>query len=498
MPYPNEHAARLVDPNAFARFRRQNDKFGPGVHAIFGITKDGKSQLQAIRFDASKFTIDQVRRWLTEHEYKPLLVEKASNTKEGNHSPSDAGAGKSMDDSHEGTRRLLEYCPAGTQMRIDRDRSVLRGVKVLGLESANGRSYSPQSLREAAKLYNGKPVNVDHLEGNRRSYRDRIGKLANVELRGDGLYGDLLVNPKHPLAEQLFWDAEHAPENVGLSHDAHGRTVVRGGRVIVEAIESVRSVDLVAEPATTRSLYEDVEPDANTALADPPDDEPNGKPADSPPKTVDIDKLPDEAFALVLPGGVKIGSRTHPLHKRYWPLHSAEAVKRALVAISRNRKLAEKHRRLAMQRVRDAARKFRIDPDNVGQKESVSMDELDNLTLEQLREARPDLVEQIAATTEADKQLVALKEERDTLKAELEALKRREKLHEALRDAGIEYERVPESLREALEAADDEKRPKLIEDLKRLLGGTQSQKPTSARSGAALPERFEDRVAAWA
>lgn len=126
------------------------------------------------------------------------------------------------------------------------------------------------------------------------------------------------------------------------------------------------------------------------------------------------------------------------------------------------------------------------------------MDALDNLTLEQLREARPDLVEQIAATTEADKQLVALKEERDTLKAELEALKRREKLHEALRDAGIEYERVPESLREALEAADDEKRPKLIEDLKRLLGGTQSQKPTSARSGAALPERFEDRVAAWA
>lgn len=64
MPYPSEHAARLVDPAKFAQFRRENDKFGPGVHAIFGITEAGKSELQAIRFDAAAFSLDHVRRWL--------------------------------------------------------------------------------------------------------------------------------------------------------------------------------------------------------------------------------------------------------------------------------------------------------------------------------------------------------------------------------------------------------------------------------------------------
>ncbi|GAB4133071.1 MAG: hypothetical protein Kow0040_14860 [Thermogutta sp.] len=411
-----------------------------------------------------------------------------------------AGVGTRKESAKDGARRLLEFCTsAGTSLRVDREAGVIRGVKVLGALSANGRIYSADAMTEAVKLYNGKPINVDHIDGGRRSYRDRIGRLTNVEFREGGLFGDLLVNPKHPLAEQLFWDAEHCPENVGLSHDARGKTVVRGGKVIVESIEAVRSVDLVAEPATTKSLYEDVDPESGTAVADPPKDASKDDGDDEPARPTAVDKLPDEAFALVLPGGVKIGGRTYPLHKRYWPLDTPERVQQALKAIAANRKLAEKHRRLAMQRARDAARKFKIDPDAVlGHKESLDMEGLEHLTLEMLKEARPDLIEQIAADTEAEKRVAALKEERDALKAELEAVKRREKLLGALKEAGLDFEQVPQTLREALEAADDEKRPKLIEDLKALLGGRQSQKPTSARSGASLPERFEDRIAAWA
>lgn len=45
MPYPNEHAARLVDPEKFDpdSFRRVNDKFGDGIHAIFGKLKGENS-----------------------------------------------------------------------------------------------------------------------------------------------------------------------------------------------------------------------------------------------------------------------------------------------------------------------------------------------------------------------------------------------------------------------------------------------------------------------
>jgi len=157
--------------------------------------------------------------------------------------------------------QLLEFVNSrGVAVAVDREKGLISGVKILGLESRNGRSYLPEAIRQAAGLYEGKRVNVDHARsGDSRSYRDRMGKLQNIQTREDGLYGDLFVNPQHVLAEQLFWDAEHAPENVGLSHDVSGRVTRRNGKATVEAINSVRSVDLVADPATTAGLFEDLE-----------------------------------------------------------------------------------------------------------------------------------------------------------------------------------------------------------------------------------------------
>jgi hypothetical protein len=83
-------------------------------------------------------------------------------------------------------------------------------------------------------------------------------------VRGDGLFGDFHFNPKHALAEQLAWDATHAPENVGFSHNVEARTTRQANQTVVEAILKVQSVDLVADPATTRGLYENA---AATALS---------------------------------------------------------------------------------------------------------------------------------------------------------------------------------------------------------------------------------------
>ncbi len=81
-PFPNEHAARLKAPGAYKRFRRENDKFGSGVHAIWGIRKDDDVvELQAIRFSKSKFTTAQARKWLKDHDYEPILFEPASGKK---------------------------------------------------------------------------------------------------------------------------------------------------------------------------------------------------------------------------------------------------------------------------------------------------------------------------------------------------------------------------------------------------------------------------------
>jgi hypothetical protein len=158
------------------------------------------------------------------------------------------------------TERLVEYASsAGVKLTVDRERGVIPGVKILGLVSANGRTYTPECAANAKPMYEGAKVNVNHPKKNAtgpRDYGERMGSIRNVQIKEDGLYGDFHFNPKHALAEQLIWDAEHAPESVGFSHDCEARTSRRDGKTVVECITRVRAVDLVADPATTRGLFE--------------------------------------------------------------------------------------------------------------------------------------------------------------------------------------------------------------------------------------------------
>lgn len=156
---------------------------------------------------------------------------------------------------------LQEYVDSGSQrLRVDRDAGVIRGVKLLGLTSRNGRRYRENALIEAVALYEGAKVNINHPKGHPlapRDYQDRLGLVRGVQFRpGEGLFGDLHFNPQHALSEQLVWDAEHAPQNVGMSHNVLARTKQNGNETTVEAITKVQSIDLVADPATTSGLYE--------------------------------------------------------------------------------------------------------------------------------------------------------------------------------------------------------------------------------------------------
>lgn len=156
---------------------------------------------------------------------------------------------------------IQEFVDSGSQrLRVDRGAGIIRGVKLLGLSSRNGRRYRESALVEAASLYEGAKVNINHPKGHPlapRDYQDRLGIVRGVQFRsGEGLFGDLHFNPKHALSEQLVWDAEHAPQNVGMSHNVLARTTRSGDETVVEAITKVQSIDLVADPATTSGLYE--------------------------------------------------------------------------------------------------------------------------------------------------------------------------------------------------------------------------------------------------
>jgi len=153
---------------------------------------------------------------------------------------------------------LQEYADnRGIALRVDRERGVIHSVKLLGTVSRKGREYPHDVMAKSLPMYEGMRVNVDHVEpGQRRSLRDRIGLVKNVTLKEDGLYGDFHYNPKHALAEQIAWDAENAPQNLGFSHDTRGYSRNVNGRQVVESIDKVLSVDLVANPATTTGLFE--------------------------------------------------------------------------------------------------------------------------------------------------------------------------------------------------------------------------------------------------
>jgi len=81
-PYPNEHAARLTDPEQYDSLRRINDEGGNGVDFIYGI-KEGATELQAIRFRSSVFTAAEARTWLADHDFDPIMFEEATGDGEG-------------------------------------------------------------------------------------------------------------------------------------------------------------------------------------------------------------------------------------------------------------------------------------------------------------------------------------------------------------------------------------------------------------------------------
>jgi len=82
MPFKNQISARQTPPGRYKKFRRGNDKFGSGIDVIWGITAGGKTEVQSIRFDSSKFTTDEARTWLKEHKYKTGVTAATGSTKD--------------------------------------------------------------------------------------------------------------------------------------------------------------------------------------------------------------------------------------------------------------------------------------------------------------------------------------------------------------------------------------------------------------------------------
>ena len=151
---------------------------------------------------------------------------------------------------------LREYVAASAGAVRD---GVIHGVSVIREKSANGFRYTREALRAAVPLFEGAKVYANHADGIRRDVRDTIGILraARYEEDAQGAVVRADLHVFESVAAWLLEAAEKAPDALGLSINGRGRARKRYGEEVVEEITAIRSVDIVAEPATVSGLFEE-------------------------------------------------------------------------------------------------------------------------------------------------------------------------------------------------------------------------------------------------
>lgn len=87
--YPNEHAARQLDPSTHRVVGSK--EIISGVRMLFAVV-DGKTVAQSLRFNTANFTADEAKAWLKAHNYSTAQFEAASV------SPNETKIAKQMQD----------------------------------------------------------------------------------------------------------------------------------------------------------------------------------------------------------------------------------------------------------------------------------------------------------------------------------------------------------------------------------------------------------------
>lgn len=163
---------------------------------------------------------------------------------------------------------LNEGLPADA---VDEEGGVIKGVALLGRDSKNGRRYSPKAMQDAARLYEGASVNIDHRSKSaptsERGFMEGGGIIRNASVDQDGskVRGDFHFLKSHPASALIVESAKRFPASFGFSHDAEGETKPDRNGVLVESIETVHSIDIVRRPATNSGLFESEDDDMSKA-----------------------------------------------------------------------------------------------------------------------------------------------------------------------------------------------------------------------------------------
>lgn len=161
-------------------------------------------------------------------------------------------------------KRLVESYTG--KVRVDREAGIIYDVLMLGTESRNGITYPDSTRAAAVPLFEGLKANLSHgddrtMKGLRRprDFQVRIGKYKDVRNTPDGIRGNLKVLKSHPWANVLFDAAEEDADMFSLSPVMVGMVNETTNPNVCVKIKEARSVDIVTDGGTTKSLFEEME-----------------------------------------------------------------------------------------------------------------------------------------------------------------------------------------------------------------------------------------------
>ena len=147
------------------------------------------------------------------------------------------------------------------EAKIDKKNLVIKDTVILGPISLNGRIYPATTQEKAKPLFEGAKAYLNHPKigdiADARQVQDLIGEHKNIRTVGEKTVSDLYLVDTPLVREWVIPIAESKPHLFGNSIVARGKMIKdKSGKVVVEEILAVRSVDVVAEPATTKGLFE--------------------------------------------------------------------------------------------------------------------------------------------------------------------------------------------------------------------------------------------------
>jgi hypothetical protein len=162
---------------------------------------------------------------------------------------------------------LIEEILDDQPKKVDKTKNMIPRIKMLGEVSVNGRVYLYEERQKALSLFQKfNKCNVGHQsDRNPRTawaaptdFPRRLGEWRNIVNEKDGIYGDLYCLTSHSEFPKIAESAEFMPSLYGASPVMRGEVIGKDkeGREII-SIKGVKCTDLVADPGTNRSLFEE-------------------------------------------------------------------------------------------------------------------------------------------------------------------------------------------------------------------------------------------------